>query len=305
MEFLNRIKSLLGQKGGDRSKTKLRRSKKVRIATRFEIKRAAIHGTMSSFFMARDLESGKTIGLKVGDGEKVAMFEARFKGLNKPPEGEIAAGMHHPLIVETYEYGLTTEGLPYIVMEYVNGMGMQLYVHNRDPILEGRRVHLVRQMAEAVSHVHKAGFIHRDVCPRNFICNAEVDSLKLIDFGLTLPYTKEFMQPGNRTGTPLYMAPEIVRRKWTDQRVDVFAMGVTAYHTITYELPWPVTEMSGLAALAHDTHPPKEILEYRPKLDKRVARTIMKCLEPDPKNRLESLEVFLREIRDVKEDDDE
>ena len=303
MEFL---KKLLGKKEGDTNAaaTKKRRTKKCRIADRFDIRRAAIHGTMSSFFMARDRESGKTVGLKIGDAEKVDMFEARFKGLKKPKEGEIASAMNHPLIVETYEWGLTTDNLNYIVMEFVNGQGMQQYVHNRDPVLEGRRVHLIRQMAEAVSHVHKEGYIHRDVCPRNFIANEEVSGLKLIDFGLTLPHTKEFMQPGNRTGTPLYMAPEIVRRKWTDQRVDVFAMGVTAYHTITYELPWPVTEMSGLAALAHDTHPPKDILEYRPKLDKRVAKAVMKCLDPDPKNRMESMDAFLREIRDVKQDDE-
>ena len=63
-------------------------------------------------------------------------------------------------------------------------------------------------------------------------------SLKLIDFGLTLPAEKEFMLPGNRTGTPNYMAPEVVRRKPTDQRLDIFAYGVSMYELFAFDLPW-------------------------------------------------------------------
>ncbi len=78
------------------------------------------------------------------------------------------------------------------------------------------------------------------------------------------------MREGNRTGTPLYMAPEIVRRKPTDQRVDVFSFAVTCYHMLTFELPWPITDTTGMAALHHDTSPPKSIWDYRPTLDKSV-----------------------------------
>ena len=97
----------------------------------------------------------------------------------------------------------------------------------------------IRQAAEALDAVHEAGFIHRDVCPRNLlVCTDDGEDLKLIDFGLTVPATRPFMQPGNRTGTPNYMAPELVRRRPTDQRLDVFAFGVTAYEICTFELPW-------------------------------------------------------------------
>ncbi len=75
--------------------------------------------------------------------------------------------------------------------------------------------------------------------------------MKLIDFGLTLPATPQFLQPGKRTGNPNYMAPEIVRRKPTDQRVDVFAFGVTAYEICTGELPW-LRGTTGMAAMTHD-----------------------------------------------------
>jgi len=126
-------------------------------------------------------------------------------------------------------------------MEYLPGQGLNTLIAARHSFAEGQAARVVRQAAEAVGAVHAAGFIHRDVCPRNFVVSPTSESLTLIDFGLTLPATHAFMQPGNRTGTPKYMAPEIVRRRATDQRVDVFAFGVTAFELYAGETPWPNT----------------------------------------------------------------
>ena len=90
--------------------------------------------------MARDLRTGKVVGLKILDPEKTAAFEARFKGLRKPSEGEIAMQLKHPHIVETYEYGLTTEGAQYLVMEFLEGPNLNAALAARDPCLDGRRV---------------------------------------------------------------------------------------------------------------------------------------------------------------------
>ena len=97
---------------------------------RFEIMRVAVSGTMSKFYMARDLKSNRIVGLKIADEEKVVAFEARFKGLNKPSEGAIAISMRHPLVVETYEHGITTDGRHYIVMEFVKGLGLHQILYN-------------------------------------------------------------------------------------------------------------------------------------------------------------------------------
>ncbi len=280
-------------------------SNRVDLNERFELLRKAISGTMSKFYMARDRKNDQIVGLKIADEEKVAYFEARFKGLNKPTEGEIAIKLKHPLIVETFEFGMSTEGVQFIVMEYVKGPGLQFMLTKHDSRIEGRRLKLVKEMAEAIGYVHDQGYIHRDVCPRNFIYAEETDSLKLIDFGLTLPAEKEYMQPGNRTGTPLYMSPEVVRRRRTDQRLDIFSMGVSAYQLCTNELPWPVLETTGQAALAHDTSPPVDILKYRPKLNPTLAKAIMKCIQPRPEKRPQTCEEFLRMIRDVKTEDGE
>ena len=273
------------------------------VEARFERLRSSVFGTMSNFYVANDRVRKEIVGVKICDAEKVAFFESRFKGLNKPSEGEIATKMRHPNIVVTYEYGTTTKGLPYLVMEFVDGPGLQQLIYSKsEEMLHGRRLNLIRQMAEALKYVHEQGFIHRDICPRNYICFTNMEQVKMIDFGLTVPATKEFMQPGNRTGTPLYMSPEIVRRKPTDQRVDVFSFGVTCYHLCTFELPWPVGDASGLAALQHDTHPARDIFEYRPDLDRTLGNAIMAAMRPNLNDRTTSMDQFLQQIRTAKSD---
>ncbi|MFM9068678.1 MAG: serine/threonine protein kinase [Planctomycetota bacterium] len=275
-----------------------KRKEKLDVAKRFGVMREAITGTMSQFYMARDHESGKVVGLKLLDRDKTMQFEARFKGLKKQSEGEIATQIKHPRLVETYEFGETTSGQPFLVMEFCKGVNLSTLIVNKDPVFLGRRANMIRQMAEALDAVHKAGFIHRDVCPRNFIYNAEEDAVKMIDFGLTVPATKEFMQPGNRTGTPMYMAPEVVRRRPTDQRLDIFAFGVTAYQLLTFNCPWPVTDTTGMGAMSHD-QAPRDLLEYRPELNKELAAAVMRCVAPNADKRFASMSVFLRAIRKV------
>jgi eukaryotic-like serine/threonine-protein kinase len=187
-------------------------------------------------------------------------------------------------------------------MEFVDGPGLQVLIQEGDESkLKGRRLSMIRQMAEALNYVHRREFIHRDICPRNFMCSMDLETVKLIDFGLTLPATKAFMVPGNRTGTPLYMAPEIVRRRATDKRVDIFSFSVTCYHLITSELPWQDSDTTGKAALHHDTSPPREILELCPDLDRNLAITIMAGMKANPDERLPDMEMFIRNIRTVKQ----
>src|ERR1700752_3216211 len=94
-------------------------SEKLDVNARFDILRSAVSGTMSQFFMVRDKQTGRVAGLKIADPEKVSFFESRFKGLNKPSEGEIAIQLKHPRVVETYEYGTTNEGKSYVLMEFL------------------------------------------------------------------------------------------------------------------------------------------------------------------------------------------
>jgi len=293
-----------------RLQTLFARKKRLDVSRRFEILRQAITGTMSTFYVVRDRNTGQVVGLKILDPQKTARFEARFQGLGKPSEGEIAIRFDHPHIVKTYEHGTTTRGEPYLVMEYLGGPGMDYLIANRGRIsedvslLEGRRLRYLRQVAEALHEVHAAGFIHRDVCPRNLIFTEDHQVLKLTDFGLSVPATEPFMRPGNRTGTPEYMAPELIHRKPTDQRLDVFAFGVTAYEMFTYQHPWP-RRQTDVAAMSHamtamgHVEPPADIRKLRPDLHPELAAAIHACIEPEVKKRCRSMEKFLWMIRRV------
>ncbi len=286
----------------DSLKSKLRSSAKIEVETRFTRQRTGVTGTMAHFFVAKDRENNdKLVGVKVLDIEKVEAFEGRFKGLGKPTEGEIAMMMDHPKIVETYEVGVSTKGQPVIVMEYIAGPSMQnIVVKKQEHHVQGKRMMLIRDMAEALKYVHTKDFIHRDICPRNFICLPETTGVKLIDFGLTVPATSPFMAPGNRTGTPLYMSPEIVRRRATDKRVDIFSLGVTFYCLCAFEHPWQGEILNGRAALHHDTSPPTDLIERCPNIDPRLARAIMNMIQPKVEERTESVDQFLHAIRSVK-----
>lgn len=294
MSLIDSLKSMFGSSGKSVSRGK------VNIEARFERLRSSVSGTMSSFFVARDRTTGKIVGVKLCDLEKVDFFEARFKGLNKPTESEIALGMKHPLVVDTIEAGISTKNEPFLVMEYIDGPTLQKVITDRnEAAVAAGRLNMIRNMAESIRYVHERGFIHRDICPRNFICLPDFSGVKLIDFGLTVPATPPFMAEGNRTGTPLYMSPEIVRRRPTDKRVDIFSFGVSCYSLCTFELPWQATVTNGRAALHHDSDPPKDIMSYRPDLDPRLGRAIMQAMHPKVDARTPSMDQFLRQIQSV------
>lgn len=277
---------------------------KVDVASRYEILREAVSGTMSDFHMARDRSTNEIVGLKILDKAKTDALESRFKGLKKPTEGEIATTFNHPRIVRTFSHGLTTNNEQFLVMEYLDGPGLNSLIIGRSKLLDGNRLTLARHAAEAIEAVHIAGYIHRDICPRNFVCAKDATSLKLIDFGLTLPATKEFMQPGNRTGTPNYMSPEVVRRKQTDQRLDVFSFGVSMYELFAFDLPWQRGD-TGQAAMTHGMSAPPPLRKYYPKINSSLEAAIHKCMEANPENRFQNITQFLKTISRLKHEDTE
>jgi eukaryotic-like serine/threonine-protein kinase len=289
MGLLDQFKSILS--GG-----------RVDVRGKYELLREVTSGTMSTFYKAREKASGKLVGLKILDPKKTAEFEARFKGLNKPTEGEILAKLDHPRIVKLVEHGTTAQGERFVVMEFIEGEGVDLLIVGRGKLPAGRPLRLIRQAAEALQAVHDGGYIHRDICPRNFMVDSQSDQLKLIDFGLTVPATPPFMQPGNRTGNPNYMAPELVKRRPTDQRLDIFAFGISAYEICTGQLPWERGE-TGLVAMKHAEHPPVEIERYRPELEPKLAKAIMRCVEREPEKRFATLNDLLKAIADVTSED--
>lgn len=270
---------------------------RVDIWRRYAKIRESVSGTMSRFYKVRDTETGEILGLKVIDPEKTAPVENRYRSLKKPSEGEIGSLITGPNIARTLSWGVAATGESYILLEFIEGTLLHARLSTREPLPPAQRLDLVRQGATAIATVHKAGFVHRDICPRNFMLRPD-GKLVLFDFGLSVPDTPAFLQPGNRIGTPSYMAPEVVRRLKIDKRLDIFSFGITAYEICTLELPWPRAS-GGKAALRHATTPPQDIRELWPDIPPPLATAIMACIAAQPDQRPATMEKFLERIATV------
>jgi eukaryotic-like serine/threonine-protein kinase len=291
------LKSLFAS-GGRKGSAKLQR---IDVKKRFDLLGRTGQGSMSKVWRAADRKIGRIVCLKLLDKAKTAAFEARFKGLKRPPEGEICIGLRHKNIVQTYEHGVTTQGEPYLIMELVDGMGLNYLVETKSPQLNGKRIDILCQIADALEHLHRAGYLHRDICPRNIMVTKD-GVVKLIDFGLAIPYRPEFLRPGNRTGTPNYLAPEIIRRSATDSRVDMFALGVTAYEVFTSALPWEKAQ-SLQTLLSHMNSPGRDPKELIPDIDKPTRAFLMRAIERDRDARYQNPEQFREAMRNLPKQD--
>ena len=133
---------------------------KVHLWRRFEPIGEGIAGTMSQFYKARDKESGNIVGLKLPNIAKVAPIEARFKGLNKPTEGEIGQLIAGDHVVTTHEHGQTHDGGQFIVQDFLDGTLIHFRLKRGEPLSLDNRIDMIRQIAQGVTEVHKAGFVH-------------------------------------------------------------------------------------------------------------------------------------------------
>jgi eukaryotic-like serine/threonine-protein kinase len=282
--------------------------KVVDASKRWDLRGRTGQGSMSKVFQAYDRDLGRTICLKLLDKDKTKKFEERFSalGLKKPSEGEVCASLNHPHCVRTYEHGITTKGEPYLVMEWIDGLGLNYLVETRSAQLDGNRINYIAQLCDAVEYLHGMKFLHRDLCPRNVMVAKDEEGagvVKLIDFGLTVPWTPQFCQPGNRTGTVDYLAPEVIKRMATDQRIDLFALGVTAYEVFTGTLPWERTPSSEETLRRRLNTAPRKAKDVKPDLDDEVARLLMKSIERDRTLRFETATQFKEALQKLPRQD--
>ena len=270
-----------------------RNLKRTDIAKRFELSGRTGQGSMSKVFRAYDRDLGRYVCLKVLDKLKTQRFEARFQGLKKPLEGEICMALRHDNIVRTYEHGISTKGDPYLVMEWVEGLGLNYLIDIRSPQLVGNRINYLSQLCDAVQYMHDNKWLHRDLCARNVMINQE-GQIKLIDFGLTIPYTPAFCSGHNRTGTADILAPEIIKRRPIDHRVDLFALGVTAYELFvgSGQLPWERSASSEETLLRRLNSPARRAKELNPKIDDDLDELLWKSIAKDPLERFASAAAF-------------
>ena len=270
--------------------------RKVNIEKRFTIIAEAKQGSMSRVFKALDNESGRSICLKIQDAAKSAAAASRTTREGRLNEGDIGLRISHPNVVRTFEQGLSTAGAHFIVMEFIDGVSLQ-YLRQSRVLSLADKLDLLAQAADGLAAVHASGFIHHDYGPKNLMVDRD-NRVKLIDFGLAVPNTAAFHRPGNRTGTLQYMAPEVIRREPTNERLDIFGYGVTAFELLTNRLPYDATDPMAMMRQRINSNP-TDIDVYAPKLPDELKDLIRKLLTKSPRDRWPTMSTVADALRAV------
>jgi eukaryotic-like serine/threonine-protein kinase len=218
-------------------------------------------------------------------------------------EVRVTATLSHPNTVEIYDYGRTSDGTYYYVMEYLPGLNLGELVQQHGPLPPGRVVYLLRQVCQALCEAHAMGLIHRDLKPSNIIAarrGGMDDVAKLLDFGLVLPATTapgaNLSAEGQIVGTPLFMSPEqATGGQELDPRSDLYSLGAVAYYLLTGRPPFSgASAMAVLVAHARDPVVPPSLV--RTSTPEDLERVVSRCLAKDAADRFSDAESLERAL---------
>lgn len=294
MNVFAKLKSLFASKGP-----------RVDLEKRFQTIMRVGQGSMSKLWKARDFKSGRTVALKVLDmaiiKRQTERMRRAYNGKLPPNEGEVSVGLKHPNLVITHEWGMSTKKEIFLVMEFIEGIGLNFLVETKDPRLAGKRINFLLQAAAGLAYMHEQKFIHRDLNPRNMMLTPD-EVLKLIDFGLAVPNTPDFHKPGNRTGSINYMAPELIKRMPINERIDIFSFGVSCYEVLVGRFPWEAAE-STERMKQHMNVPPTDPKKHNPDIGDDLAKLLLRGVAQDPKKRIPSMKEFAEALRSLKRQD--
>jgi eukaryotic-like serine/threonine-protein kinase len=213
-------------------------------------------------------------------------------------EAEAAASLRSPHTISLYDFGVANDGTFFFVMELLDGLDLETLVDRFGPVPPERTVYLLRQVCDSLQEAHSRGLVHRDIKPSNiFTCRLglEVDFVKVLDFGLVKAVDEGGREatlltaPDSTTGTPAYIAPEMVRGdRVADHRVDLYTLGCVAYWLLTGRLVFQAPNAIQLMYQHANTPPvpPSQLSEFEipPALD----AVILACLAKFPEDRPQS-----------------
>jgi serine/threonine protein kinase/tetratricopeptide (TPR) repeat protein len=265
---------------------------------RFDVVRILGKGGMGTVYLARDQRLDRLVAVKVLHAEDLTDAERRARFLR---EARTAAAIRHPNVATIYEVGETAEGVPFIVMEYSEGETLSQRMRRR-PVEAGEFLSIARQIAAGVAAAHECGIVHRDLKSANIMIEP-TGQVKILDFGLakSLPthLTKSRESSSSKLfGTLHYLAPEQVRGQPSDERTDLFSVGIILYQIATGQLPFNADAPLMVLEKIRDAEP-EPFVARDPAFPAAATKIIGKLLKKEPQDRYQSARDLLSDLEDL------
>ena len=260
------------------------------IADRYEILEKVGTGGMADVYKSKDHTLNRFVAVKVLKQEfsENANFVSKFR-----VEAQAAAGLMHPNIVNVYDVG-EEKGIYYIVMELVDGITLKNYISKRGRLGYKEAVTIALQVSMGLEAAHRNHIIHRDIKPQNIIISRD-GKVKVTDFGIAKAATSDTIT-SNVMGSVHYTSPEQARGGFSDEKSDVYSLGVTLYEMLTGEVPFD-GETTVAIAIRHIQEPMPSPKKLNPDIPYSVDQIVLKCCEKSPDRRYQNMQELAADLK--------
>ncbi|MBC7088267.1 MAG: Stk1 family PASTA domain-containing Ser/Thr kinase [Tissierellales bacterium] len=269
------------------------------LGNRYEILEQIGNGGMSTVYKAKCHLLDRYVAIKVLK-EDLTNDEDFVKKFRK--ESQAAASLSHPNIVNIYDVGyenIDGKDIHYIVMEYINGKTLKEIIKEKGKLNESEALNYSIQIAEALKHAHKNHIIHRDIKPHNIMITQD-NIVKVTDFGIARAVTSSTITTtSNVLGSVYYFSPEQARGGYTDEKSDIYSLGIVMYEMLTGRVPFNGDTPIGVA-LKHvqdDIVPP---IEENPNISPAFNKIILKCVQKKQVDRYQNVDELLLDLNNLK-----
>lgn len=260
------------------------------IGDRYEILEKIGTGGMSDVYKAKDHKLNRFVAVKVLKQEfsENANFVSKFR-----IEAQAAAGLMHPNIVNVYDVG-EENNIYYIVMELVEGITLKKYIEKKARLSYKEAVSIAIQVSMGIEAAHNNHIIHRDIKPQNIIISKD-GKVKVTDFGIAKAATSNTIT-SNVMGSVHYTSPEQARGGYSDEKSDIYSLGITMFEMLTGRVPFN-GETTVAIAIKHIQEEMPSPAEFVPEIPGSVESIVLKCCQKSPDRRYQNVQELLADLK--------